>query len=170
MMPSKRRWHGSPALHAGATAHRHREHPVGQESTTSGTRALGELAVLDQRAVSRQIRDLSRQYNIEVDPDAVVGNLLVGAHQRVEITKALYPDADILILDEPTAVLTPQEADELFVVMHNVIRGGIVGSCSEPRGGGTSLEQSSCEPNPAADRNMVIAGFDTLTSATYEDK
>jgi simple sugar transport system ATP-binding protein len=136
----------------------------------SGTRALGELAILDLRAVARRVRDLSRQYTIEVDPDAVVRNLIVGAQQRVEITKALYQDADILILDEPTAVLTPQEADELFVIMHNLIRGGIVGSCSEPRGGGTSLEQGSCEPNPAADRNMVIAGFDRLISATYEDK
>jgi simple sugar transport system ATP-binding protein len=95
---------------------------LGQESTTSGTRALGELAVLDRRAVSRRVRDLSRQYNIEVDPDAVVRNPTVGAQQRVEIIKALYRDADILILDEPTAVLTPQEADELFVVMHNLIR------------------------------------------------
>ena len=122
------------------------------------------------RAVSRRVCDLSRQYNIEVDSDAVVRNLTVGAQQRVEIIKALYRDADILILDEPTAVLTPQEADELFVVMHNLIRGGIVGFRSEPRGGGTSLEQGSCEPNPAADRDTVIAGFDTLISATYEDK
>jgi len=143
---------------------------LGQESTTSGMRALGELAVLDRRAVSRRVCDLSRQYNIEVDSDAVVRNLTVGAQPRVEIIKALYRDADILILDEPTAVLTPQEADELFVVMHNLIRGGIVGSRSEPRGGGTSLEQGSCEPNPAADRDTVIAGFDTLISATYEDK
>ena len=63
-----------------------------------------------------------------------------------------------------------QDADELFVVMHNLIRRGIVRSRSEPRGGGTSLDQSSCEPNPAADRDRVIAGFNTLISTMYEDK
>src|SRR5262245_62821893 len=92
------------------------------KATTSGTRALGELAVLDRRAVSRWVRDLSRQHNIEVDPDAVVRNLTVGAQQRVEIIKALYRDADILVSGEPTEFSTPQEADELFVVMHNLIR------------------------------------------------
>ncbi|RBH51091.1 heme ABC transporter ATP-binding protein, partial [Pseudomonas sp. MWU13-2860] len=57
------------------------------------------------------LKELNRNYSLEVDPDALVGDLGVGLQQRVEILKALYRGADVLILDEPTAVLTPQEAD-----------------------------------------------------------
>jgi simple sugar transport system ATP-binding protein len=60
---------------------------------------------------------LNRDYSLEVDPDALVGELGVGLQQRVEILKALYRGADVLILDEPTAVLTPQEADHLFSIL-----------------------------------------------------
>jgi simple sugar transport system ATP-binding protein len=60
------------------------------------------------------LKDLASRYKLEVDPDAIVGDLPVGLQQRVEIIKALYRGADILILDEPTAVLTPAEADQLF--------------------------------------------------------
>jgi ABC-type uncharacterized transport system ATPase subunit len=64
-----------------------------------------------------ELERLEREYSLEVDPDAVVENLPVGAQQRVEILKALYRGADILILDEPTGVLTPQEADDLFRIL-----------------------------------------------------
>src|SRR5690606_28716422 len=64
-----------------------------------------------------ELERLEREYGLEVDPDAVVENLPVGAQQRVEILKALYRGADILILDEPTGVLTPQEADDLFRIL-----------------------------------------------------
>ncbi len=97
---------------------------LGQESVTRGSARLGKLAVLDRRSVSARVRDLSQQYGLAVEPDALVQDLTVGAQQRVEIIKALYRNADILILDEPTAVLTPQEADELFVIMHNLIQEG----------------------------------------------
>ncbi len=79
---------------------------------------------LDRRKAATQIKELSAQYGLEVDPDALVGTLPVGVQQRVEILKMLYRRADILILDEPTAVLTPQEADELFVVMKGLVASG----------------------------------------------
>ncbi len=81
--------------------------------------------VLDQKAVSNRVRELSQQYGLEVDPEALVGQLSVGEQQRVEIVKALYRDAQILILDEPTAVLTPQEADDLFKIMRELTRRGV---------------------------------------------
>lgn len=81
-------------------------------------------AFLDRRKAAAQIKELSAQYGLEVDPDALVGTLPVGVQQRVEILKMLYRQADILILDEPTAVLTPQEADELFVVMKGLVESG----------------------------------------------
>ncbi len=79
---------------------------------------------LDRRKAAGQIRALSEKYGLQVDPDALVGTLPVGVQQRVEILKMLYRQADILILDEPTAVLTPQEADELFVVMKGLVASG----------------------------------------------
>jgi ABC-type uncharacterized transport system ATPase subunit len=97
---------------------------LGQESVTDSTRSLGSLSVLDRRSVARRIRDLIQQYGLLVDPDSFVQDLPVGAQQRVEIIKALYRNADILILDEPTAVLTPQEADELFVIMRSLVKQG----------------------------------------------
>jgi simple sugar transport system ATP-binding protein len=97
---------------------------LGQETATPATKALGRLAVLDRRAVSARIRMLSEQYSLKVDPEATVQDLTVGSQQRVEIIKALYREVDILILDEPTAVLTPQEADELFVIMRNLTKQG----------------------------------------------
>lgn len=90
---------------------------LGQESLVATTQLLGGLAVLDRRSAAARVRQLSHQYGLEVDPDAYVKDLTVGSQQRVEIVKALYRAADILILDEPTAVLTPQEADDLFVIM-----------------------------------------------------
>jgi general nucleoside transport system ATP-binding protein len=97
---------------------------LGQESLVGRTKALGGLAVLDRRSSAARIHDLSQQYGLQVDPNAYVSDLPVGAQQRVEIVKALYRQADILILDEPTAVLTPQEADELFVIMRSMVQQG----------------------------------------------
>ena len=81
--------------------------------------------MLDVKTVSIRVRELSKQYNLDVDPDALVGQLPVGVQQRVEIVKTLYRNAQILILDEPTAVLTPQEVDELFVIMRELTRRGV---------------------------------------------
>jgi len=97
---------------------------LGQETTTNQTKFLGPIATLDRHTVSEQIRELSRKFGLMVDPDALVSDLPVGAQQRVEIIKALYRNAKILILDEPTAVLTPQEADELIVIMRSLIKQG----------------------------------------------
>jgi simple sugar transport system ATP-binding protein len=72
---------------------------------------------LDRQTAAHRIRHLSQQYGLAVNPEALVGDLPVGVQQRVEILKTLYREAEILILDEPTAVLTPQETDELFVIM-----------------------------------------------------
>ncbi|MDY6055381.1 ABC transporter ATP-binding protein [Micrococcus sp.] len=81
------------------------------------TRALGTL---DLEATRRRIREISEQFGFHVDPDAVVEDLPVGVQQRVEIIKALVRDARILILDEPTAVLTPQETDELLGIIRRL--------------------------------------------------
>lgn len=68
----------------------------------------------------RSLMELSAEYGLDVDPDAIVENLSVGHQQRVEILKALYRQADILILDEPTGVLTPAEADQLFRILNRL--------------------------------------------------
>ncbi|MEW6308262.1 MAG: ABC transporter ATP-binding protein [Bacillota bacterium] len=79
---------------------------------------------LNLMRVERGIRELSAKYGLNVDPRAKVWQLSVGAQQRVEIIKALYRGADVLIMDEPTAVLTPQEVEELFVVLKELARQG----------------------------------------------
>jgi len=84
----------------------------------------GNGPFLDLSVARRQIRELSQRYNLDVDPDAYVKNLSVGQQQRVEIIKALYRKADILILDEPTAVLTPQETEELFAIIRSLTSQG----------------------------------------------
>ena len=83
------------------------------------------LVKLDRKEVAQRVRDLSHQYGLEVDPEAIVGDLPVGVQQRVEIVKALYRKANILILDEPTAVLTPQEAEDLFHIMRQLTDKGV---------------------------------------------
>lgn len=79
---------------------------------------------LNRKQAAERIRAISEQYGLPVDPNALVADLDVGAQQRVEIIKALYRNADILILDEPTAVLTPQEADDLVRVMRTLTAQG----------------------------------------------
>jgi simple sugar transport system ATP-binding protein len=81
--------------------------------------------LLDEAAADRRVRDLAAAFKFPVDPDAKVENITVGQQQRVEILKALYRHADILILDEPTAVLTPQEALELFEILRGLKREGM---------------------------------------------
>ena len=80
---------------------------------------------LDMTAARQQIRQLTQEYGMHADPDAIVEKLPVGVQQRVEIIKALYRHARILVLDEPTAVLTPQEVDDLFRVMHQLTERGV---------------------------------------------
>jgi ABC-type uncharacterized transport system ATPase subunit len=84
----------------------------------------GPLGILDRRRNRRDVLETSKRYGLPVDPDALVENLPVGAQQRVEIVKALTREVDLLILDEPTAVLTPQETDELLAVMRGLAEAG----------------------------------------------
>jgi general nucleoside transport system ATP-binding protein len=81
--------------------------------------------LLDYQAASERVKELSRSFNFAIDPEARVESITVGQQQRVEILKALYRQADILILDEPTAVLTPQEAGELFEILKTLTREGV---------------------------------------------
>ena len=95
------------------------------ENIVLGTETVRNGIVLDRRTASQRIRELSHQYGLEVDPDALVHDLPVGVQQRVEIVKALYRHADIVILDEPTAVLTPQEIRDLFRIMRELTSRGV---------------------------------------------
>jgi general nucleoside transport system ATP-binding protein len=81
--------------------------------------------LLDYDAAATRVRELSRAFQFAVDPEQKVENITVGQQQRVEIMKALFRNADILILDEPTAVLTPQEATELFKILETLKREGM---------------------------------------------
>lgn len=76
----------------------------------------------DLKKAEREVMALSEEYGLKIDPKAIVGETSVGIQQRVEILKTLYRGADILILDEPTAVLTPQETEELFVVIRRIVK------------------------------------------------
>jgi simple sugar transport system ATP-binding protein len=80
---------------------------------------------LDLRTARQKITQLSEEYGLEIDPDAIVEDIPVGVQQRVEIVKALYRNARILVLDEPTAVLTPQEVESLFRIMRQLTERGV---------------------------------------------
>ena len=80
--------------------------------------------LLDFGAAEARVRDLSQRFGLAVDPRSRIESITVGQQQRVEILKALYRGADILVLDEPTAVLTPQEAKELFAIVHSLTEQG----------------------------------------------
>jgi len=90
---------------------------LAQEPTTAGV-------ILDIAEAERRVREISDRYGLAVDPHARIDQITVGQQQRVEILKALYREADILVLDEPTAVLTPQEAKELFEVIRGLTSRG----------------------------------------------
>jgi ABC-type uncharacterized transport system ATPase subunit len=84
----------------------------------------GPVGALDRRRARAQVVEVSQRYGLAMDPDAIVEDLPVGVQQRVEIVKALIRDVDLLILDEPTAVLTPQETEELLAVMRTLQAAG----------------------------------------------
>jgi simple sugar transport system ATP-binding protein len=94
------------------------------ENVMLGNESIRGGVLLDRQAAARRIQEISTQFGLDVDPEALVENLSVGVQQRVEIIKVLYREADILILDEPTAVLTPQEADDLFKVIRSLVEQG----------------------------------------------
>lgn len=80
--------------------------------------------ILQMQEARKKVMELSEKYNLFVDPDAIISDITVGMQQRVEILKMLYRDNDILIFDEPTAVLTPQEIEELMQIMKNLVAEG----------------------------------------------
>ena len=94
------------------------------ENVTLGIEETRRSGLLDRRKTRKDVRELSRRYGLEVDPDALVENLPVGIQQRVEIVKALVREATVLILDEPTAVLTPAETEDLFRIIRQLKDGG----------------------------------------------
>src|SRR5579864_237421 len=89
------------------------------ENTVLGLRK-GAGPLLDLKRASEKLKDLSHRHGLDLDPSAEVGSLPVGVQQRVEIVKLLYRDAQLLILDEPTAVLTPREKDQLFAILRKL--------------------------------------------------
>jgi general nucleoside transport system ATP-binding protein len=94
------------------------------ENVTLGMEETRPSGLLDRRKARRDVRELSRRYGLAVDPDALVENLPVGIQQRVEIIKALVREASVLILDEPTAVLTPAETEDLFRIIRQLKEAG----------------------------------------------
>jgi general nucleoside transport system ATP-binding protein len=110
------------ALEAGvAMVHQHfrlvEPFSVAENLVLGDHRDVGRTFLLHPRAIERRVAELSQRYNLAVDPRARIWQLSLGEQQRVEILKALYKEARVLILDEPTAVLTPQEAQALFATI-----------------------------------------------------
>ncbi|SDL28820.1 nucleoside ABC transporter ATP-binding protein [Nocardioides sp. YR527] len=94
------------------------------ENVMLGHETTGFAGSLDLVAARRRVREISDRFGFQVDPDALVEDLPVGVQQRVEIIKALSRDAEVLVFDEPTAVLTPQETDELMAIMRQLKESG----------------------------------------------
>lgn len=89
------------------------------ENIMLGNESVKNALFVDEATAREKVRKLSEQYGLNINPDARIEDCSVGMQQRVEILKVLYRNADIIILDEPTAVLTPQEIDELMVILRN---------------------------------------------------
>ena len=94
------------------------------ENVMLGDEPTRVAGILDRESTAKRIREISSAYGLEIDPSAHVSTLPVGVQQRVEIIKLLYREANILIFDEPTSVLTPQEADQLFRIMRSLAESG----------------------------------------------
>ena len=94
------------------------------ESVALGYEPVGSLGLINTGAAAAKVTEISRRFGFDVDPDALIEDLPVGVQQRVELIKALARDAKVLILDEPTAVLTPQETDELITIMRELKASG----------------------------------------------
>ena len=94
------------------------------ENVVLGNEPTGKVGNLDLEAARKLVKEISDRFGFDIDPDAKVQDLPVGAQQRVEIIKSLAREAKILVLDEPTAVLTPQETDELMDIMRGLSKNG----------------------------------------------
>ena len=92
------------------------------ENIVLGDEVCGAAGILDPKRAREEVTKIVEEYGLEVDPDAKIEDISVGMQQRVEILKVLYRGAETLILDEPTAVLTPQEIEKLIEIMHDLVR------------------------------------------------
>jgi simple sugar transport system ATP-binding protein len=123
-------------------------------------RGEGRAFRLRRRAIERRVGELSKRYGLHVDPRARIWQLSLGEQQRVEILKALYREARILILDEPTAVLTPQEADVLFETLREMADEGRTV---------IFISHKLHEVKAVADRVTVLRGGRTIATVSTED-
>ncbi len=94
------------------------------ENIVLGDEVCGAAGILDPKRAREKVASIVEEYGLEVDPDAKIEDITVGMQQRVEILKVLYRGAETLILDEPTAVLTPQEIEKLIEIMHDLVSKG----------------------------------------------
>ena len=126
---------------------------LGEEYVTLG-------GILDRKKATDKIGEISNMYKLEINPDAYISDIPVGMQQRVEIIKLLFREAEILIMDEPTAVLTPQEVEELFKIMHTMVEQGksII-----------FITHKLGEVLEIADRITVIRGGKVVGSTTPEE-
>ncbi|MEK9536326.1 MAG: ABC transporter ATP-binding protein [Aquiluna sp.] len=127
------------------------------ENVILGNEPTGRFGSLDLSEARKRVREISDRFGFNVDPDAIVEELPVGVQQRVEIIKALVRDAKVLVLDEPTAVLTPQETDELMSIMRQLAKEG------------TSIvfiTHKLREVKEVCDRIVVIRGGKVIDSAS----
>lgn len=144
----------------------------------------GKFGTIDYTQARKEVVSLSEKYGLHIDPDAPVETLSVGIQQRVEILKALYRQAKVLILDEPTAVLTPQEVDELFEVIGELRKSGVsiiiithkleeVKAISDRvyilRGGELVGERVTADTSTAELANLMV-GRDVVLTVERKDK
>lgn len=95
------------------------------ENVVLGQEPAGRAGVLDRVGAEKRVGELARSYGLDIDPTALAGDVSIGMQQRTEILKTLYRGARIILMDEPTAVLTPQETDELFSAVRNLVAAGV---------------------------------------------
>ncbi len=141
------------------------------ENITLGSEPRHRGIFLDRKAVHDNVMEISQRFGLQVSPDARIQDLPVGVQQRVEILKALYREADILILDEPTAVLTPQETRDLFSVIRSLVANGktvifithklrevmeISDRVTAMRDGKVVGHTNTCDTNPAELARMMV--------------
>lgn len=130
------------------------------ENVILGNEPTSGFGALDLNEARRRVKEISDRFGFNVDPDAIVEELPVGVQQRVEIIKALVRDAKVLVLDEPTAVLTPQETDELMEIMRQLAKEG------------TSIvfiTHKLREVKAVCDRIVVIRGGKVVDTASPDD-
>ncbi len=129
------------------------------ENVMLGNEYVKNGVFLDKAKAAKQVLDISEKYNMRIEPDALIEDLPIGLQQRVEVIKILFHEAEILIMDEPSAVLTPQEVDELFKIMRTLIDQGksII-----------FITHKLQEVMECADRIVVIRGGKVVGEATPE--